>query len=90
MSATASRPAVVVVGGGVIGCWSAYHLAQRGCQVTLVERSKIGSGASSGNCGYLCPSHVMPLCGPGAIRHSIPQLLSRGGALSPNPFIEQD
>lgn len=77
-----SRPDVVVVGGGVVGGWSAYHLASRGCRVTLIERGTIGSGASSGNCGYLCPSHVMPLCGPGAIGHALPQLLSRGGALS--------
>jgi len=79
---SAFRPHVTIIGGGVIGCWSAYYLAQKGCRVTLVERNSIGSGASSGNCGYLCPSHVMPLCGPGAIRHALPHLLRRDGALS--------
>ncbi|MEM6776425.1 MAG: FAD-dependent oxidoreductase [Planctomycetota bacterium] len=73
---------VVVIGGGVIGCWAAYHLARRGRRVLLVERDQIGSGASGGNCGYICPSHVLPLCGPGVIRSSIPQILSRRGALS--------
>lgn len=31
---------VVVVGGGVIGASTAYHLAKRGLQVTLLERHK--------------------------------------------------
>ncbi|TWT94225.1 NAD(P)/FAD-dependent oxidoreductase [Neorhodopirellula pilleata] len=76
------RPDVTVIGGGVIGCWAAHYLNQRGCTVTIVERDSIGSGASTGNCGYVCPSHVMPLCQPGAVLHSLPQLLSRKGALS--------
>ena len=37
---------VIVVGGGVIGCSIAYHLAGAGAAVTLVERGKVGSGAS--------------------------------------------
>ena len=37
---------VIVIGGGVIGCSIAYHLAGAGANVTLVERGKVGSGAS--------------------------------------------
>ena len=37
---------VIIVGGGVIGCSIAYHLAGAGVRVTLVERGKLGSGAS--------------------------------------------
>ncbi len=73
---------VIVIGGGVIGCFTAVYLLNRGRRVTLVERDTIGSGASMGNCGYVCPSHLMPLCGPGVIRHSLPGLLTRRGALS--------
>lgn len=72
----------VVIGGGVVGAFTAYELARRGYQVAIVDRDRIGSGASSGNCGYICPSHVFPLCGPGAIQQSLPALLSRKGALS--------
>lgn len=37
---------VVVIGGGVIGCSVAYHLAKRGVSVTLVEKNDIASGTS--------------------------------------------
>ena len=37
---------VVVIGGGVIGCSIAYHLAGAGVRVTVVERGKLGGGAS--------------------------------------------
>jgi len=39
----------VVVGGGVIGCSIAYHLARRGATVVLVERETLGS-QSTGRC----------------------------------------
>src|SRR5438094_8922026 len=47
----ASRDAAdaVVVGGGVVGCSIAYHLARRGATVVLVERDTLGS-QSTGHC----------------------------------------
>jgi len=41
---------VVVIGGGVMGCSCAYHLAKRGVDVVLYEMRNIASGAS-GRCG---------------------------------------
>src|SRR5688500_12681618 len=38
---------VVVVGGGVIGCSVAYHLAHMGCtDVVLLERDRLTSGTT--------------------------------------------
>jgi 4-methylaminobutanoate oxidase (formaldehyde-forming) len=37
---------VVVIGGGVIGCSVAYHLAQMGCEVLLLERDRLTSGTT--------------------------------------------
>ena len=37
---------VCVVGGGIAGCSTALHLAQRGYRVTLLEQQHIGFGAS--------------------------------------------
>jgi D-amino-acid dehydrogenase len=56
----------VIVGGGVIGAACAHYLRQAGLQVTIVEKQEFGSGCSHGNCGLICPSHVLPLAGPGA------------------------
>src|ERR1700682_1730019 len=39
----------VVIGGGVIGCSIAYHLARRGAHVVVVERDALGS-QSTGRC----------------------------------------
>jgi sarcosine oxidase, subunit beta len=39
----------VIVGGGVVGCSIAYHLAQRGAKVVVVERETLGS-QSTGRC----------------------------------------
>lgn len=39
---------VVVIGGGVVGCSIAYHLARRGVRhVVVVERDTVGSGTTS-------------------------------------------
>ncbi len=35
---------MAVVGGGIIGVSSAYHLARRGVDVTVLERSSVGAG----------------------------------------------
>jgi sarcosine oxidase subunit beta len=37
---------VAVVGGGIVGLSSAYHLAERGVDVTVLERNAVGSGST--------------------------------------------
>ena len=38
---------VVIVGGGIVGCSVAYHLAQRGCtDVVLLERRQLTCGTT--------------------------------------------
>lgn len=46
---------VVIVGGGVLGCSVAYHLARSGARTTLIERDRIGDHASGKNPGNLNP-----------------------------------
>lgn len=69
---TADRPAlagqveadVCVIGGGIAGCSTALHLAERGYRVVLLEAHRIGFGASgrSGGqaiTGYACGQHQL-------------------------------
>lgn len=44
--------AVVVIGGGLLGCSTAYWLARSGVQVTLVEQSAPAFGATGRNGGF--------------------------------------
>jgi glycine oxidase len=44
---------VLVVGGGIIGCATAYELAKAGCAVTVLERATPGAEASSAAAGML-------------------------------------
>ncbi|MBZ9668492.1 NAD(P)/FAD-dependent oxidoreductase [Mesorhizobium sp. ES1-3] len=44
---------VVVLGGGLMGTASAYFLARRGARVTLIERSRIGTGATVASFGNI-------------------------------------
>lgn len=48
---------VVVIGGGVMGLFTAYHLAQQGAgRIVLLEKSRIGAG-SSGKSGAILRQH---------------------------------
>lgn len=48
-----SRIDVLVVGGGLVGCASAYHLAAAGASVLLVEKHELNGKASGQNAGSL-------------------------------------
>jgi sarcosine oxidase subunit beta len=43
----------VVIGGGALGCATAYYLAQRGQSVVVLEKGEICEGASSRNTGAI-------------------------------------
>jgi len=48
---------VAIIGGGVIGCLTAWYLARRGVTVTVLERGRIGGESSWAGAGILCPIH---------------------------------
>lgn len=60
---------VLVVGGGVIGTCISESLQRRAHRVTLIERSGIGEGCSSGNAGMLSVSGCVPLNRPETLLH---------------------
>ena len=42
----------VIIGGGIIGAFTAYYLAKRGMKVALLEKGRIGAEQSSRNWGW--------------------------------------
>ena len=61
---------VVILGGGVIGMFSAYYLSKAGHSVTVLDKQSIGK-SSTGNAGMIVPSHVIPLAAPGMIAKGV-------------------
>jgi glycine/D-amino acid oxidase-like deaminating enzyme len=54
MTAVVARDAdVVVVGAGIVGCATAYHLARRGLRVLVVERAAVHGEQSRKNWGFV-------------------------------------
>jgi D-amino-acid dehydrogenase len=77
----------VVIGGGVVGACCAYYLAKAGHTVTVVDRAKFGAGCSHANCGYVCPSHVLPFAAPGAVWSTLKALFKRNSPLKVRPGV---
>jgi glycine oxidase len=68
---------VVIVGGGVVGCATAYYLSREGASVTLLERGELAGEATGAAAGILTPAETMPA---GAFR----DLCAAGAALYPS------
>lgn len=59
---------ILIAGGGIIGLCCAYYAAERGHQITLLEKGQPDHDSCSlGNAGMVVPSHFVPLAAPGAV-----------------------
>ncbi|QTD89513.1 D-amino acid dehydrogenase [Burkholderia anthina] len=57
---------VIVLGAGVIGVATAWHLREAGCDVTVIEReADVAQATSLGNAGVIAPGYVTPWAAPG-------------------------
>ena len=77
-----SESRVVIIGGGVIGAACAYYLARTGAEVTIIDRGRFGGACSHGNCGFVAPSHILPLCQPGAVWSTLKSMCHWNSAFS--------
>ena len=76
---------VVVIGAGVIGAASAYHLARNGHEVVVIEAGRIGLGASWGNAGWICPAETGPVAAPGMVLQGLKWMLKPDSPLYIKP-----
>jgi D-amino-acid dehydrogenase len=65
------RGKVTVIGGGIIGLSSAFYLQKSGWDVTVLDKGDFSDNCSYGNCGYICPSHFIPLATPGIVKQGL-------------------
>jgi D-amino-acid dehydrogenase len=57
-----------IIGGGIIGLSAAFYLQKSGWDVTVIDKGDFNDNCSYGNCGYICPSHFIPLATPGIVK----------------------
>ncbi|MFF0269184.1 NAD(P)/FAD-dependent oxidoreductase [Kribbella sp. NPDC004536] len=76
---------VIVIGGGVIGLWSAVGLAEAGADVTVLDAGPQAGFASPAAAGWVVPALSAPLSGPGVLLHSARQALHREAPFSVAP-----
>jgi D-amino-acid dehydrogenase len=88
MRVTTADRSAVVIGSGVIGTSCAYYLMRSGWKVTLIDRGAFARGSSHANCGFVCPSHVLPLAEPGMIGKALKSLFQRHSPFAIKPRLD--
>lgn len=53
-----------VIGAGIVGLSTAWHLLKRGYDVTIIDRIGVAAGSSWGNAGWIAPGKAIPLAHP--------------------------
>lgn len=71
----------IVIGAGVGGLMSAFHLHQAGQKVTVIEKGDLSNNTSFGNAGLLSAFCKEPLAAPGILQETIKLLLKKKSPL---------
>jgi D-amino-acid dehydrogenase len=71
----------IVIGAGMVGLATAWHLQDRGVEVTVIDRVGVAAGSSWGNAGYLTPGKTLPLADPSLWTYGPKALLDPDAAL---------
>src|SRR5690625_7078356 len=77
---------VAIIGGGIIGLASAYHLHKKNIDVVIIEKGEIGEGCSMRNAGFVSPALFQPLPSPALVGTSIKWLLQKDSPLYIKPL----
>ena len=80
----------IIIGGGVIGLFSAYYLHQSGWEVEVLERGDLSDNCSYGNAGMVTPSHFVPLASPGMVEQGIRWMFNSKSPFYVKPSINRE
>jgi D-amino-acid dehydrogenase len=72
----------------VVGAGCAYYLTRCGWAVEILDRGGFGRACSHGNCGFVCPSHVLPLARPGAVWSTLRAMLHKDAPFFIKPRLD--
>lgn len=77
---------VLILGSGVVGVTSAYYLAKKGFDVTVIDRQPaVGLETSFANAGQISPGYSAPWAAPGVPMKALKWLLQRHSPLAIKP-----
>ncbi|MGM7699087.1 NAD(P)/FAD-dependent oxidoreductase [Microbacterium sp. A84] len=71
----------IVIGAGMVGLATAWHLQEHGVEVTVLDRTGVAAGSSWGNAGWLTPGKAIPLADPSLWTYGPKALLDPDAAL---------
>jgi len=80
----------IIIGGGVIGLFSAYYLRQSGWYVEVLDKGDLTDNCSYGNAGYISPSHFVPLASPGMVGQGIKWMFNNKSPFYIKPSLNRD
>jgi len=80
----------IIIGGGVIGLFSAYYLKKSGWDVEVLDKDDLTDNCSYGNAGYISPSHFVPLASPGMVGQGIRWMFNNKSPFYVKPALNPD
>ncbi len=80
----------IIIGGGVIGLFSAYYLHKSGWEVDVLEQGDLSDNCSFGNAGMITPSHFVPLASPGIVEQGIRWMFNSKSPFYVKPSLNPD
>ncbi|MCH2162172.1 MAG: FAD-dependent oxidoreductase [Phycisphaerales bacterium] len=80
---------VIIIGGGIVGLSTAWALHERGIESIVLDRDRLGEGASYGNAGLIVFGHP-PINRPGMAREGVRMLLNRRSPLYIKPRLSRE
>ena len=81
---------VIVIGAGIVGLSTAYFLQKKGVEVTVIDNTDGTNNCSTGNAGYVAPSHLIPMASPGIISQGLKWMLNPESPFYIKPRLNRD